>query len=84
MKNLLLICIGTAWIASGCASYPTALLTEGQIIEAAEDRIFVVFREADQLDKHTGGWFYLPGKGIVDKDHYRVTLVLTPKFTTNE
>jgi hypothetical protein len=84
MKNILFIICCAALFEAGCASFPSALLTEGQIIAVDEDRVFVIFRDYDKLDRHTGGWFYLPGLGVLDKDQYKVKLVITPKFQNHE
>jgi len=55
------------------------MMTEAQIVNTETDRIYVIFREAHTPDRYTGGWFHVPGMGLLNKDSYDVNLVITPK-----
>lgn len=65
---------------ASCTVIPPTLHTEGEIIHAEPDRIFVIFKDALAPEEWKAVWFYVPGEGIVDRDQYKVELHLTPKF----
>lgn len=73
------IIISIIMLISSCTVLPPTLHTEGEIVHAEPDRIFVIFKDAFQTEEWKAVWFYLPGAGVVDKDKYRVEMQLQPK-----
>jgi len=66
-------------IVMSCSPEIRGLHTEGHILKAEPDRIFVLFEDAMGKPGHySGNWFYVPGATHLNIDHYTVQVNLKP------
>ncbi|PRY90619.1 hypothetical protein [Mongoliibacter ruber] len=55
------------------------LKTEGIILKAEPDRVFILFEDAlGEPGTYSGQWYYVPGEGIVNKEKFKAILTLQP------
>jgi len=64
-------------VFSSCSPQIRGLHTEGHIIKAEPDRIFVLFEDAMGRPGHySGNWFYVPGASYLNIEAYKVKVEL--------
>lgn len=74
-KLIISILIGI--VLTSCKVQSTAMQTEGRILYAEEDRVFVVFKDAFIRNRYYAEWFYFPNHGQIDINNYTIIVSLS-------
>ncbi|HLU89224.1 MAG TPA: hypothetical protein VKZ51_05280 [Cyclobacteriaceae bacterium] len=71
------VCLAMVCQIQACAPEVRGLSTEGTIIATENDRVYTLFEDVlGNTGSFTGGWFYFPGVGIVNKSDYKIKVIL--------